>query len=261
MKKFLCLIVSIIWMWIWFVGAQSISLEPQWNWVFWYDCVVPIDVYIDTKWQDVAAVDLVMESSMDYVDFVKSDFVPYFFKPIVKENGLIHVVWFTVEQSETIKWFWKMWTIYLLPQKWDTNWILRLYFLWEWETSDTNLSIEWWIDILKSVWEANVIFSKDLPSCNIKKSVDDLDWNNENLDEQIVWWVDIQITWWFANLTYDEVLENTIKEIDKKYWSTSFLQILRDNIIWIFVIFILLIIILLLLKKRQNKWNKNKMNW
>jgi len=248
MKKFVYSIVAIIWVWMWFVWAQSISFVPQWGSIFWYNCTVPIDVYINTNSQEISAIDLVMESSMDYVDFVPSDFVPYFLKPIVKENGLIHVVWFTVDPSERVKWEWKMWTVYFSQRQWDIDWIVRLYFLWEWETSDTNLSIAWWVDVLKDVWQVSVTFSKDLPSC-----VDEV--NNDTSSEIVQ--VEDKIDWWFAGLTYDEVLENTMKTIDKKYWVKSFGQVLCHNILWIILVLILLIIILLLLKKEKNKWNKN----
>jgi len=254
MKKFLCLIVSIIWMWIWFVGAQSISLEPQWNWVFWYDCMVPIDVYMDTNWYEISAIDLMIESSMEYKDFVPSDLIPYFFKPIIRDNGLVHIVWFTVDPSERINWEWKIWTVYFLPNEWDSDWIVRLYFLWEWETTDTNLWIAWWIDVLKEVWQASVRFLTDLPSCAVK--------NSDNISNDKIEAVEVQITWWFETLTYEEVLDNTIKTIDVKYSSHSFWDCLTGRM-WVFVIsiLILLIIILLLLKKVKNKWNKNKMNW
>ena len=248
MKKFIGSILSIIWVWMWFVCAQSISFVSQWGSIFWYDCTVPIDVYISTNWQEISAIDLVLESSMNYVDFVPSDFVPYYLKPIVKENGLIHVVWFTVDPSERINWDWKMWTIYLKPKQWDIDGVVRLYFLWEWETSDTNLSIAWWVDVLKDVWQISVKFSKDLPSCVI---------GSESVASDGYSQVE-KIDWWFADLTYDEVLENTIKSIDKKHWSTSaFWQILRHSIVWIILILILLIIILLLLRKEKSKWNKN----
>ena len=248
MKKFVYSIVSIIWLWIWFVWAQSISFVPQWGSIFWNGCTVPIDVYINTNWQEISAVDLVMESSMDYVDFVPSDFVPYFFKPVVKGNWLIHVVWFTVDPSERLNWEWKMWTVYFSPRQWDIDGVVRLYYLWEWETSDTNLSIAWWEDVLKDVWEASVKFSNDLQPC-IHES------GNGSAEENVQ--IENKIDWWFAELTYDEVLENTVKTIDKKYWKTSFWQICSHRIIWIFLILILLIIILLLLKKEKNKWNKN----
>jgi len=248
MKKFLYCIVSIVLLLCWFVWAQSISFVPQWNSIFWYGCIVPIDVYINTNWQEISAIDLVMESSMYYVDFVPSNFVPYFLKPIVKENGLIHVVWFTVDSSERVNWEWKMWTIYFRPKQWDIDWVVRLYYLWEWDTSDTNLSIAWWVDVLKNVWQASVKFSKDLPSCVAEN---DKTFSNENIQIQD------KIDGWFADLTYDEVLQNTMKTISRDYGSSSFLQILLHNVVWIILIFMLLIIIILLLKRKKNKWNKN----
>lgn len=248
MKKFLYIVVSIIWVSIWFVWAQSISFEPQWNWAFWYGCKVPIDVFINTNWQEISAIDLIMESSMDYVDFVPSDFVPYFLKPIVKENGLIHIVWFTVDPSERVNWVWKIWTIYFAQKQWDIDWIVRLYFLWEWDTSDTNLSIAWWVDVLRNVWQASVSFSKDLPSC--------ITGNGNIISNESVQAQD-KIDGWFADLTYDEVLESTMKTIGKNYGVLSFSQILLHNLLWIFLIFILLIILILLLKRKKDKWNKN----
>lgn len=248
MKKFLYLIVSVIWVWIWCVSAQSISFVPQWGSIFWYNCIVPIDVYINTNWQEISAIDLVLESSMDYIDFVPSNFVPYFLKPVVKANWLIHVVWFTVDPSERVNWEWKMWTIYLKPRQWDIDWIVRLYFLWEWETSDTNLSVAWWVDVLKDVWQVSVTFSKDLPSCFDEAKNDNYSDSNK---------VESKIDWWFAGLTYDEVLKSTMKTIDKKHWTASFGLVLCHNILWIILILILLIIILLLLKRKKDKWNKN----
>ena len=249
MKKFLYCIVSIVLLLCWFVWAQSIYFEPQWDWVFWYDCMVPIDVYMDSNWYEISAIDLMMESSMDYVDFVPSDFVPYFFKPIIREDWLIHIVWFTVDPSERVNWKWKIWTLYFLQKQWNIDWLVSLYFLWKWETIDTNLGIAWWIDVLKEVWQAYVKFSKDLPSCKVEIVETSLDEENLQMGNMI--------TWWFANLTYDEALENTVKTIDKKYWSLSSFNILKNCVIWILLVFILLIIILLLLKKQKNKWNKD----
>lgn len=248
MKKFVYGIVSIIWMWIWFVSAQGISFVPQWGSIFWNGCTVPIDVYINTNWQEISAIDLVMESSMDYVDFVPSDYVPYYLKPVVKKNGLIHIVWFTVDPSERIKWEWKMWTVYFSQRQWDIDWVVRLYFLWEWETIDSNLSIAWWVDVLKEVWQASVRFSKDLPSCLAKI-------DNANSNETV--YVNSKIDWWFADLTSEDVLKNTVNIIDRKYHNASFWQVLCHNILWIVLVLILLVIIILLLKKEKNKWNKN----
>lgn len=242
MKKFVYSVVSIVLAWVSFVWAQSISFVPQWDSIFWYNCTVPIDVYINTNWQEISAIDLVMESSMYYVDFVPSDFVPYFLKPIVKENGLIHVVWFTVDPSERVNWEWKMGTIYFRPKQWDIDWIVRLYFLWEWDTSDTNLSIAWWVDVLRDVWQASVKFSKDLPSCVVE---------NESVSSTENVQIEEKINWWFADLTYDEVLENTVKVIDKDYWATYSWQFFGCRVVWILSILVLFIIILLLLKKKK----------
>ena len=249
MKKFVYSIVSIIWVWIWFVWAQSISFQPEWDWVFWYGCTVPIDVYVNTMWQEIAAMDLVIDSSMDYVDFVPSDYIPYFLKPIVNDKWLIHIAWFTLDSSERLHWEWMVGTLYFKPKIWDIDGIVKLYFLWEWNTNDTNLSIAWGVDVLKDIWQAVVSFSDALPSCiteNINNTSDSLD----NVES------DLEIVWWFSNLTYDEVLENTIKTIDEKYWNDLSKKDYKCFLmIWFCIV--ILIIFILLLKRKNNKWNKN----
>lgn len=251
MKKFIAsaFILSILSLWI--TLSQSISLSPQWEWTFWNGCIVPIDVYVDTKGQEISAMDLMMESSLDYKDFVPSDMFPYFFKPIIESNWLIHVVWFTVDPSERVVWSWKIWTLYFSQKEWANDWIIRLYFLWEWETIDTNLSIAWWVDVLKEVWTAFVEFSTNLPSCEDNtQSNDSIKGQNNS----------VSISWWFWDLSYEEVLDQTMKKIDKDYGKTSFLDVLKKNIF--IVIFLLIIIIILLVRailsfeKESNKWEK-----
>ena len=251
MKKFTTF-AFILWILsLWVVCSQSISLSPQWDWIFWNGCIVPIDVYVDTKWQEISAMDLMMESSLDYIDFVPSNMFPYFFKPIIETNWLIHVVGFTVDPSERVMWAWKIWTLYFSPKDWTNDWIVRFYFLWEGETVDTNLSIAWWIDVLKEVWSALVEFSPSLPSC------EDNTKNDKSIKKQDD---STNISWWFWDLSYDEVLDQTMKKIDKNYGKSSFLDVLKKHIF--IVIFLLLIIIILLIRailsfeKESNKWEK-----
>jgi hypothetical protein len=54
--------------------------------------VVPIDVYVDTNQQEVSAIDLVMETSLIYKDFVPTNVFPYYLPPVVRSNGLVHIV-------------------------------------------------------------------------------------------------------------------------------------------------------------------------
>lgn len=64
---------------LWVVNAQTITFDVQWNWDFWYGCIVPIDVYVDTRWKEITAIDLVISSSMEYKDFEKNRNVPILF--------------------------------------------------------------------------------------------------------------------------------------------------------------------------------------
>jgi hypothetical protein len=62
--------------------------------------LVPIDVYVDTQGQEVSAMDLMMETSLSYKDFVPTTIFPYYLPPVVRSNGLLHIVGFTVDPSE-----------------------------------------------------------------------------------------------------------------------------------------------------------------
>ena len=245
MKKILYSIVSIIWA-VWFVWAQSLSLIPQWDGNFWNNCLVPIDVFVDTQGQEVAAMDLVMETSMEYKDFVPTELFPYFFPPIVDDKWLIHIAWFAVDQSERINWSGKIWTLYFRQKNNDIDGVVRLYFIGEWNTIDSNLGRIGGIDVLKSVLNAYVVFSNDLESC---KTIDVVEWIDGNgideIDSEYV------ISWGFADKTQEEVLQETFEKIEAKYEKSSWDNV--KNIVYIVLLLLfLLLIVLLLIYKNKN---------
>ena len=242
MKKSLNCIVLGICMRVWFVWAQSISFIPEWDWNFWNNCLVPIDVYVDTAWQEISAMDLMIESSLEYKDFIPTDLFPYFFPPTIKSNWLIHIVWFTVDPSERVKESGKIGTLYFNQKDWNIDWAIRLYFLEEGNTTDTNLNLAWWIDVLKEVWSAFVTFSDELKPCEIVNVVE------ENIE---YYWKEIQdeniISWWFADKTQEDVFQETFEKIEAKYEKKALPKV--KSKVWAILLFLLLLIVLLLLIK------------
>ncbi len=213
-----------------FSFAQNISFSVEWEWIFGNWCLVPIDVYVDTQGQEISALDLMMETSLMYKDFVPITTFPYYLPPVVRSNGLLHIVGFTVDPSERFNWSEKIWTIYFEQKEWFNDGTVRLYFLWEGNTTDTNLSKAGWIDVLKSVGDAYVTFSDDLPVCEHGAAI---------------------ITWWFAGISYQDALNSTMQKIYEKYGKLSFWSFLQNNIFFVIALLLLIIVILVLIYRKQ----------
>lgn len=235
----------------WYVSAQSIDFQVQWNWEFWYGCLVPVDVYVDTQWQEISAMDLIIETSMEYKDFQKTNALPYFFPPMIKWNWLIHIIWFSVEKNERFNWKEKIWTIYFTQKDKSIDWALKVLFLWEWETIDSNLSVAWWIDVLRQVGDAYVKFSADLPACE-----------QQIIDEKLG-----QIDW-YSNKDFDESLQEIMNQIELDHPSAE--NKINDEwwimknwwmyfCVWLGVILLIVVICviykILSNKKKNSQWN------
>jgi hypothetical protein len=63
--------------------------------------MVAADIIVNTDNKDIAATDVMIESSLDFVDFVPSKMFPYFFPPKVG-NGAIHIVGFTIDPNQRV---------------------------------------------------------------------------------------------------------------------------------------------------------------
>lgn len=212
--------------------SQNISFSVEGDGNFGNGCVVPVDVYVDTEWQEISAVDLMMETSLTYKDFVPTEeMFPYFLPPVTRSNWLLHIVWFTVDPSERVIWSGKIWTIYFEQKSWFPDGTVRLYFLWEWNTTDSNLSKVGGVDVLKKVWDANVVFSPDLPAC--------------------IHEVAAVISGGFAGISYQQSLDSTMQKIYDKYWKISFWLFLQNNIFFVIAFFLLIILVLVLVYRKQ----------
>jgi hypothetical protein len=213
-----------------FSFAQNISFSVEWESSFGNWCLVPIDIYVDTQEQEISALDLMMETSLVYKDFVPTSIFPYYLPPVVRSNGLLHIVGFTVDPAERVIWSGKIWTIYFEQKSWFSDGTVRLYFLWEGNTTDSNLSKAGWIDVLKKVSDIYVTFSSDLPVCEHAAAV---------------------LTWWFAGMTYQDSLNSTMQKIYDKYGKLSFWMFLQNNIFFVITLLLLIIVVLVLIYRKQ----------
>lgn len=210
--------------------AQNISFSVEGESSFGNWCLVPIDVYVDTQGQEISALDLMMETSLVYKDFVPTLVFPYYLPPVVRSNWLLHIVGFTVDPAERFNGSEKIWTIYFEQKPWFNDGTVRLYFLEEGNTTDTNLSKAGWIDVLKKVSDAYVTFSSDLPACEHAAAV---------------------VTWWFAGMSYQDSLNSTMQKIYDKYGKLSFWMFLQNNIFFVITLLLLIIVILVLIYRKQ----------
>ncbi len=210
-----------------FVFWQSISLSSQSGDVFWNWCIVPVDIYVDAQWEEISAIDLVMEASLIYKDFVPTEVFPYYLPPVVKSNGLVHIVWFTVDPSERFSWSNKIWTLYFEQTPWSYDGTVKFLFLSSGDTTDTNLSKAGWIDVLNHVKNITVSFSSNLTSCQHESP---------------------SIEGGFAGMTYDESLDATLQKIYDKYGSFSLAYFLKNNIY--FVLFGLVLVVIFILYRK-----------
>lgn len=96
----LCSIVSITF-------ASEITLSPATG-SMGDGCKVAVDIIADTNGKTIVATDILMESSMEFVDFVPAktagkpgDAFPYFLPPMTGSNA-VHIIGFVVDPSRGV---------------------------------------------------------------------------------------------------------------------------------------------------------------
>ena len=89
----LCSIVSITF-------AGELTLSPA-SGSMGDGCKVAVDVIADTNGKTVLATDIIMLSSMDFVDFVPANAFPYFLPPVTGSNS-VHIIGFVVDPSHGV---------------------------------------------------------------------------------------------------------------------------------------------------------------
>lgn len=228
--------ITVIWS---FVSAWEISLEPS-HWKYSPGCMLWIDIVMDPEWKQISATDIVIESSMKFIKFEPTQVFPYFFPPKTIEN-IVHIVWFTSWPSQRISEKWVIWKIYFKPQnKSDIDWSIKFYFKKIWDTTDTNLSIKWWIDVLQDT--RNWFYTFDWTNC---------DYPEETTIKEA------------SNINFDTALRQTIKKVEKDFdkvnreHRAAELQKSRENNkIYILSIFIVVFILATYFKISKWRWKK-----
>ncbi len=231
-------ILSITVLWS-FVSAWEISLEPS-HWKYSPGCMLWIDVVMDPEWKQISATDIVIESSMKFIKFEPTKVFPYFFPAKTIEN-IVHIVWFTSWPSQRISEKWVIWKIYFKPQnKSDLDWSIKFYFKKIWDTTDTNLSIKWWIDVLQET--RNWFYTFDGTNCDYPEETT------------------IKEAW---NINFNTALRQTIKKVEKDFdkanreHRAAELQKSRENNkIYILSIFIVVFILATYFKISKWRWKK-----
>lgn len=208
--------------------ATEIRFFPD-SWEIQKWCLVAVDVMIDTSEQAIAATDVVIETSLEYVDFVPNKkLLPNFLPPKVSDYS-IHIIWFVSNSKETVKGSGSIGTLFLKQKNTtDADGNLKLYFAWPGKTYDSNLSILWWIDILEKTGEGLYRFAENA-SCEYP--------------------IDYTIEWWFAHMSADKALNKTIKKLQRQE------RLTRRNILpWAMILII--ITLLFIYRKRKHWWEE-----
>lgn len=223
----------------WVIHAWEISLEPShWKYSPW--CMLWIDIVINPEWEKISATDIIIESSMKFVKFEPTQVFPYFFPPKIIDN-IVHIVWFTAWPSQRVSEKWVIWKIFFKPQnEFDLDWSIKFYFKSTWNTTDTNLSIKWWIDVLEDT--RNWFYTFDGTSC---------DYPQETTIQEA------------SNINFDAALKQTIKKVEKysdkinrEHRLAELQKSRKDNKTYIISLFVIIIILVVYFK--ISKWKSKK---
>lgn len=215
-----------------FANAGYLSLEPS-NWKYSSWCTVWIDIMMDPKWEQISATDIIVESSMQFIKFEPTKLFPYFF-PAKTIDNLVHIVWFTSWPSQRVNQAWVIWKIYFKPSsKTDSDWSIKFYIKKQWETTDTNLSIWWWIDVLNKA--QNWFYTFDGTNC---------DYPDENIAQDS------------QEINFDKELEKTMGQIEKDHRAALLEQSREDNKYYIISLFIIVVILAAYTRKSKWRWKK-----
>lgn len=237
MKKLLLSLFALN-MFVAFSFAANLSISPD-SWSLGRDCVVGFDIVLDSEWEKLLWADLLIDSSMKFVDFVPGDLFKNALPPVVQAGNIVRLGLFSFPDNLVDNW-WILGTIYFKDNSSNYDSYINFIIKWEKSTVDTSLFVEWGIDILENVsWGSYIM---DGESC-----VHDI--SNE---EEVI------IEWWFWWVTYDEAIEelkNDIKKDERKRWFKNFISSLWFKL-WFVGLILILIIIFFIVKRRWSKKEK-----
>lgn len=228
MKKLILSWLLIFWLFVSISSAAKLSIVPA-NWSIGRNCVVGFDIMLDSNNESIVGTDLLIDSSMKFVDFVPTNLFKNVLPPIVQDNGVIRLWLFSFPEN-LVNQGGSIWKIYFKDTTSNYDSYIKFIFKGKWNTVDTNLFVSWAIDILSSVSQWSYI----------------LDWETCAHD--------VAITGWFAGKTYDEALWE-LKNNLKKDWLNRRMKIFFSSKLFIGgSIWLVLIIVLLFILKF--KWSK-----
>lgn len=225
MKKIFLAIVFTVYFISFSFGAK-LTLSPS-EWYLSENCIESFKVLLNMEpWDKAITLDLVVRSNMEFVKFENWNLFKYDTPPYL-EWDMNSIMLFNDRWWEITEW-WFVWTLYY-KTTWVSDPYLEYYFVWEWETIDTNVNIDW-KDILKSVksWKYEILKDK------------------ECLDPA---WAIINV--W--NMSYDQQMDEFVK-IYKKDHSWKIINFLVEYCWYICCCILLILIIVLVAHKIQKKW-------
>ena len=223
-------LIGILFMLIGIGTATEIRFSPDvWDIQKW--CLVAADVFVEMGNNQVAATDIVIESSLEYMDFVPNkNLFPYFFPPQTWENT-VHIIGFISNPKNTISWSGIVGRIFFKQKlSTDTDGSIKLYFAGQGKTYDTNLSILWGIDVLQNVGSGYYQFVDDWP-CEYPANY--------------------EIVWGFAHMSAQDALNKTIRSIQRQQWLK---QLLTWKTLIAFAWLLIIITILFIYVKSRKQW-------
>jgi hypothetical protein len=81
--------------------AASITFSPDHGEIV-PGCLVAVDIVVDTQGQGIATSDIMIQTDLEYIDFVPSkELFPHFFPPRVTERG-VHIIGFIANPKQPI---------------------------------------------------------------------------------------------------------------------------------------------------------------
>lgn len=223
MKKIL-LWTLLLWFLFSFSYGAVLSLSPS-EWKLAENCVQEFNVILRmNEWEKALAMDLLVKSNMEFIDFENGSLFKYAVPPREYEDAMYFWL-FNWRGLETTEW-WLVWKLFYSTANVEEPYI-EFVFDWLWETTDTNLSI-WWKDILEDTLPGRYTISADM-----------------DCDTPVV----IKMN------SSDDDMEAFIENYQKDHKSEKFLIFWNTNrwyILWI--MWLLIIIIVLVSYKAQKKW-------
>lgn len=235
MKKIKLLIVWIFTCMLWWSYSfwAYLSLSPyEWEVGMW--CIEAFTVWLDMEeWESSFAMQLDMDSNMEFVNFENWDIFEYSLPPVLDQSWIVRISLIDSSEWKTSKWG-PVWTFYYKVIVDDVSYI-NFYFTEKKSTIHTTLFSDGHnlIDWVKW-WKYTISYDKSCDNYNI------ITWNNNQTIDDIL--QDLREKWveWQSFSQY-----NTL-ELLSKYW------------LYFVSLFVVILVLWILLVCKSKKHNEKK---